>query len=99
MSEVIRGDGWAVAPDLDSMGEGYGFRKLRRELDVTEFGVNVITIPPGYSTGGHYHERQQELYFVHRGAIEMTFGDGAKASCERAAPRGSTPRRFGRSGT
>ena len=54
MSEVIRGDGWAVAPDLDSMGEGYGFRKLRRELDVTEFGVNVITIPPGYSTGGHF---------------------------------------------
>ena len=79
MSEVTRGDGWSVAPDLDSIGEGYGFRKLRRELDVTEFGVNVITLPPGYNTGGHYHERQQELYFVHRGAIEMTFGDGAKA--------------------
>jgi mannose-6-phosphate isomerase-like protein (cupin superfamily) len=76
---VVKGEGWAAAPDLDAMGEGYGFRKLRRELDVTEFGVNVITIPPGYSTGGHYHERQQELYFVHRGAIEMTFGDGAKA--------------------
>ena len=79
MSEVTRGDGWTVAPDLDSLGEGYGFRKLRRELDVTEFGVNVITIPPGYATGGHYHERQQELYFVHRGAIEMAFGDGGKA--------------------
>ncbi len=75
MSEVTRGDGWAVAPDLDSLGDGYGFRKVRRELDVTEFGVNVITLPPGYDTGGHYHERQQELYFVHRGAIEMTLGD------------------------
>ena len=77
MSEVTRGDGWAVAPDLDSMGEGYGFRKLRRELDVTEFGVNVITIPPGYATGGHYHERQQELYFVHSGELEVEFADGA----------------------
>jgi mannose-6-phosphate isomerase-like protein (cupin superfamily) len=78
MSEVIRGDGWAVAPDLDSVGEGYGFRKLRKELEVTEFGVNVITIPPGYESGRHMHERQQELYFVHRGTIELEFGDGSK---------------------
>ena len=75
MSEIERGEGWAAAPDLNSLGEGYGFRKVRRELDVTEFGVNVITLPPGYGTGGHYHERQQELYFVHRGAIEMALGN------------------------
>ena len=99
MSEVSRGDGWAVAPDLDSIGEGYGFRKLRRELDVTEFGVNVITIPPGYSTGGHYHERQQELYFVHRGTIEMSFGDGAKAELREGELRGSTQPRCARSAT
>ena len=76
MSEVIRGDGYAVAHDLDAVGEGYGFKKLRKELGVTEFGVNAITIPPGYETGGHLHERQQELYFVHRGEIEIEFGDG-----------------------
>ncbi len=78
MSEVTRGDGWAVAPDLDALGEGYGFRKVRKELGVTEFGVNVITIPPGYESGRHMHERQQELYFVHRGTIELAFGDGSK---------------------
>ena len=78
MSDVIRGDGWAVAPDLESIGEGYGFRKLRKELEVTEFGVNVITIPPAYESGRHMHERQQELYFVHRGTIELEFGDGSK---------------------
>ena len=43
---VTKGEGYAVAPDLDSLGEGYGFRKVRKELDVTAFGVNVITIPP-----------------------------------------------------
>ena len=37
-----RGGGWAVAPDLDAMGDG--FRKLRRGLAVTKFGVNVIPI-------------------------------------------------------
>jgi mannose-6-phosphate isomerase-like protein (cupin superfamily) len=70
--------GYSVAPDLDSIGEGYGFRKLRKQLGVTEFGVNAIVIPPGYETGAHLHERQQELYFVHRGAVEIEFGDGTK---------------------
>jgi len=75
------------------------FAKLRRELDVTEFGVNVITIPPGYSTGGHFHERQQELYFVHRGAIEMTFGDGAKQELREGGAARWTPQPCARCGT
>jgi mannose-6-phosphate isomerase-like protein (cupin superfamily) len=75
---VTKGEGYAVAPDLDSLGEGYGFRKVRKELDVTAFGVNVITIPPSYESGSHMHEEQEELYFVHRGTLEVRFGDGSK---------------------
>ena len=67
--EVSKGEGWAVASDLDALGEGYGFRKVRKELDVTAFGVNVITLPPGYESGSHSHDEQEELYFVHRGAL------------------------------
>jgi mannose-6-phosphate isomerase-like protein (cupin superfamily) len=78
MGEVVKGDGWAVATDLDALGEGYGFRKVRKELEVTAFGVNVITIPPGYESGSHLHEEQEELYFVHRGTLVMTFGDGSE---------------------
>ena len=74
---VVKGKGYSVAPDLDALGEGYGFRKVRRELEVEAFGVNLIVIPPGYSTGAHYHDRQEELYFVHRGAVEIEFGDGS----------------------
>ena len=33
------------------MGDGPGFRKMRRELGVTAFGINAIVLPPGYSTG------------------------------------------------
>jgi quercetin dioxygenase-like cupin family protein len=33
-------------------------------------------MPPNYQTGRHYHDAQEELYFVHRGTIEMEFGDG-----------------------
>ncbi|HEY7891462.1 MAG TPA: cupin domain-containing protein [Solirubrobacteraceae bacterium] len=74
---VTLGDGYAVAADLDALGEGYGFRKLRKGLGVSAFGINAITMPPGYETGSHYHDEQEELYFVHRGEIEMVFGDGA----------------------
>jgi quercetin dioxygenase-like cupin family protein len=72
---TVSGDGYAVGT-LDELGDGYGFRKIRRGLDVKEFGVNAIVMPPGIETGNHYHETQEELYFVHRGSIEMTFGDG-----------------------
>jgi quercetin dioxygenase-like cupin family protein len=75
MGEIVSGPGYAVG-DLEQMGEGYGFRKVRRALDVKELGVNAIVMPPGFETSGHYHDEQEELYFVHRGRIAITFGDG-----------------------
>jgi uncharacterized cupin superfamily protein len=75
-SEVVEGDGYALAPDLDALGEGYGFRKIRRGLGVTAFGVNAIVLPPGYETGRHFHEQQEELYFIHRGRVAVEFDDG-----------------------
>jgi mannose-6-phosphate isomerase-like protein (cupin superfamily) len=74
--KVTVGEGYAVAENLDALGEGYGFRKLRKGLSVTAFGVNAIAMPAGYETGSHFHDIQEELYFVHRGTIEMEFGDG-----------------------
>lgn len=76
-----RMDGYAIS-SLDQLGEGYGFRKIRKGLDVTAFGVNAIVIPPGYETGRHLHEEQEELYFVHSGEIEIEFGDGSSHRLE-----------------
>jgi mannose-6-phosphate isomerase-like protein (cupin superfamily) len=73
---VRTGTGYAVA-HLDDLGEGPGFRKVRKGLGVSAFGVNAIVLPVGIETGSHYHDEQEELYFVHRGTIEMVFGDGA----------------------
>lgn len=75
MSEVIKGSGFAAA-NLDDMGEGFGFRKIRKALDVKELGVNAIVIPPSYETGRHFHDEQEELYLVHRGRIEIGVGEG-----------------------
>lgn len=77
VGEPVEGEGYAVA-SLDGVGEGYGFRKIRHAVGVTEFGVNAIVMPPGIESGFHLHERQQELYFVHVGEIEIEFGDGTK---------------------
>jgi quercetin dioxygenase-like cupin family protein len=74
-NSVSKGDGYAVA-HLDDLGEGHGFRKIRQELGVTAFGVNAIVMPPSYGTGSHYHDEQEELYFVHSGRIEIGLGDG-----------------------
>jgi len=75
-ASVKEGDGYAVA-NLDDLGEGWGFRKVRKELGVSAFGVNAIVMPPGYESGKHYHEEQEELYFVHRGRMEIDL-DGTK---------------------
>jgi mannose-6-phosphate isomerase-like protein (cupin superfamily) len=56
---------------IDELGEGYGFRKVRRALGVTAFGVNAIVYPPGYQGFHHFHDTQDELYFVHRGRARV----------------------------
>lgn len=73
---VSRGEGYAVA-HLDDLGAGPGFRKVRKGLGVAAFGVNAIVMPAGYASGFHYHDEQDELYFVHQGTMEIEFGDGS----------------------
>jgi hypothetical protein len=51
---------------VEELGEGYGFRKVRRRL-MSAFGVNVIVMPPDFDGFLHYHDihdeptRQEEL--------------------------------------
>jgi mannose-6-phosphate isomerase-like protein (cupin superfamily) len=79
---------------IDEMGSGPGFRKVRRELDVQAFGVNAVVYPPEFEGFLHYHERQDELYFVHRGLARFevdgeTFelGPGGLVYVESTTPR------------
>ena len=81
MNDVITGEGWAVT-HLDQLGDGPGFRKIRPALGITAFGMNAIVLPPGAETGSHFHKRQQEVYFLHAGRIEMEFGDGERQLLE-----------------
>jgi mannose-6-phosphate isomerase-like protein (cupin superfamily) len=79
---------------LDELGKGYGFRKIRHELGVTAFGANAVVMPPGYEGFLHYHDIQDELYFVHRGTARFEvdgevreLGPGGLIHVESTTPR------------
>jgi mannose-6-phosphate isomerase-like protein (cupin superfamily) len=79
---------------LDELGDTHGFRKVRTALGVTAFGVNGIVMPPGYEGFLHFHDRQDELYFVHRGRARVEVGgetrevgEGGLIHVESTTPR------------
>jgi mannose-6-phosphate isomerase-like protein (cupin superfamily) len=79
---------------IDEMGEGPGFRKVRQALDVKAFGVNAIVYAPRFEGFMHYHDEQDELYFVHRGVArfdvdgdEFELGPGGVVHVESTTPR------------
>jgi mannose-6-phosphate isomerase-like protein (cupin superfamily) len=84
---------------IDELGDGV-FRKIRGELGITAFGANAIVLPPGTQWFNHFHEHQDELYFVHRGVAgfevdgeEFELGPGGVCHVES-----TTPRRFWNAG-
>jgi quercetin dioxygenase-like cupin family protein len=79
---------------LDELGDKYGFRKIRQVLGVNAFGVNAIVYPPGTEGIHHYHDEQDELYFVHSGTARFDvdgdvreLGPGGLAHVEATTPR------------
>ena len=79
---------------LDELGDNYGFRKIRQVLGVNAFGVNAIVYPPGAEGILHYHDEQDELYFVHSGTARFDvdgdvreLGPGGLAHVEATTPR------------
>ena len=79
---------------IDELGEGYGFRKVRRALGIDAFGVNAVVMPPGFVGFEHYHDTQDELYFVHTGSArvevggeERILGPGGLVHVESTTPR------------
>ena len=81
---------------LDELGSGPGFRKIRKALGVEAFGVNAIVFPPHYEGPEHYHDTQDELYFVHRGRIRVDVAGESRELAEGGLFHASstTPRRI-----
>jgi mannose-6-phosphate isomerase-like protein (cupin superfamily) len=78
---------------VDELGPGV-FRKFRHALEVRAFGVNALVLPPGTEWFNHFHERQDELYFVHRGVAgfdvdgeRFEVAEGGAVHVESRTPR------------
>ena len=85
---------------LDELGEGYGFRKIRSALGVTAFGANALVMAPGYEGFLHYHDTQDELYFVHQGTARFEVGGETRdlGPGSLVHVESTTPRRFSNAG-
>ncbi|MCW2829788.1 MAG: Cupin 2 conserved barrel domain protein [Aeromicrobium sp.] len=70
------GEGWAISPHIDALGDGM-FRRVRPQLNVTAFGINVKVMEPDSVSKHHLHHQQQEVIFVHEGEIRVSFNDGS----------------------
>jgi mannose-6-phosphate isomerase-like protein (cupin superfamily) len=92
--------GYAIS-SLDELGDGHGFRKVRAALGVKAFGVNGIVMPPGYEGFLHFHDTQDELYFVHRGRARVEVGGETREVGEGALVHveATTPRRISNAST
>jgi len=74
--------------------DGELFRRLRGELGVSSFGINLLTLRPKQRMRVHLHERQEEVYIPLEGELtlivegtEHLLGVGSVARVPAAAKR------------
>ena len=82
-------DGISFA-SLDHAGSDR-FQRLRAELGVETFGLNLIRLAPRQRGRIHTHERQEEVYVVLSGTLTLATADGeyelGPNQAARVAPR------------
>jgi uncharacterized cupin superfamily protein len=64
-------------------GSGERFQSLRRELGVTSFGMNLITLQPRERGRVHSHAQQEEVYLVLEGELTLILEDGEEHALAR----------------
>lgn len=78
----------AIDPD------GEIFQALRRELGVTSFGINVVTLQPRQRMRVHRHKHQEEVYLVLEGTLTLIVeGDEHAIETGQLARVGPDPKR------
>jgi uncharacterized cupin superfamily protein len=71
---------------LDHAG-GDRFQRLRAELGVETFGLNLIRLAPRQRGRIHTHERQEEVYIVLSGTLTLATAEGEHALGPNQAAR------------
>jgi uncharacterized cupin superfamily protein len=80
-----------AALDRDS---GERFQRLRHDLGVGSFGLNLIVLQPGERGRIHAHEHQEEVYLVLEGELTLVVdGDEHRLGPDRLVRVGPSVRR------
>jgi uncharacterized cupin superfamily protein len=80
-----------AAIQTTSLDPDQQFQLLRRELGVTGFGINLVTLRPSQRLRVHLHERQEEVYLVLEGELTLIVEDDEnvlrRGTLARVAPK------------
>ena len=69
--------GSGYPPPHDVPCQARSRRRLADAFGLTQFGVNLLELPPGaWSSQRHWHERQDELIYVLEGEVTLVTDEG-----------------------
>jgi uncharacterized cupin superfamily protein len=69
--------GTLYPPPFDKPCRSRGRRKLGDAAGLSQFGVNLLRLPPGaWSSQRHWHEEQDEFVYVVAGEVTLVAGEG-----------------------
>jgi uncharacterized cupin superfamily protein len=71
--------GTLYPPPFDEPCRARVRQKLGDVAGLTQFGVNLLTLPPGaWSSQRHWHEREDEFIYVLAGEVTLESDEGAE---------------------
>jgi uncharacterized cupin superfamily protein len=77
LSTAPRADGTLYPPPYDERCRARKRIKLGDAAGLTQFGVNICTLPPGtWSSQRHWHTRSDELIYVVSGEVVLVTDEG-----------------------
>jgi uncharacterized cupin superfamily protein len=77
LAKAPRVAGTLYPPPYDEPCRGRRRIKVGDAAGLTQFGVNLCTLPPGsWSSQRHWHEKEDELIYVVEGEVTLVTDDG-----------------------
>lgn len=74
LSEIV---GTLYPPPFHQPCRARGRKKLGDAAGLSQFGVNLLRLPPGaWSSQRHWHQEQDEFVYVVSGEVTLVTGDG-----------------------
>jgi uncharacterized cupin superfamily protein len=77
MTDIAETTGSGYPAPFDAPVKARGYRRLGLAFGLTQFGVNIVRLPPGvWSSQRHWHALEEELVYVLAGEVVMVTDDG-----------------------